>query len=597
MNITIHRGSDQIGGCVTEYEHNGWRLFVDYGEQLPGAPKSGDLKIEGLTHGDLSKSALLITHYHGDHIGNIDKIPDAVPIYMGSVGRNIALAYEDHMSYAFERYKVIKERLEKVHTFEPGNPFEFGEFKIMPITIDHSAFDAYAFKIEAAGVSVFHTGDFRTHGFRSGKFENLIEQYVGKVNYIVCEGTNVARPNVAIKSEYDLQQEFEEQFREHKINVVYVSSTNIDRLFAMCHAANKAGRCFYVDSYQKEILDNVIESNKLWGKSRLYRYPQPKTDVPNAKTIEELLYNSKVGEFVYNDKFDSFLKDKGGVFVVRSTPRFNHMVEKLPSDDKQVYLSMWNGYLKEGPAFNSSLAEAVGKDYLYMHTSGHCDMDSIRKLIALVKPKAIIPIHTDRPNDFAELFCNEIPVIRLNDGETFSPVDSVKPFGGRLYDASILAAKLPEQEQKGELKWYALDERYIGFFKNEADAMFALQHVSYAPKRLLGYEIEQDDDAMVVYIKTLTADMQPNAEFKLGDQPADTRFNTGDKVWAIDTPTVREEEAVMPCTIAEQPMPIKPKSDYYYDQVVVNTLAQPPRMRKQRKMTRVFIFPYKDIEL
>jgi ribonuclease J len=588
MNITIHRGSDQIGGCVTEYEHNGWRLFVDYGEQLPGAPNAGDLKIEGLTHGDLSKSALLITHYHGDHIGNIDKIPNAVPIYMGSVGRNIALKYEDHMSYAFNRSKVIKERLEKVHTFEPGNSFEFGEFKIMPITIDHSAFDAYAFKIEAAGISVLHTGDFRTHGFRSGKFEKLIEQYIGKVNYIVCEGTNVARPNVAIKSEYELQQEFEQQFREHKINVVYVSSTNIDRLFALYHAANRAHRYFYVDDYQKGIMDAVVDSNKLWGKSRMYRYSDDETIV---------VLQLDGDEFRYNDKFDSVLKEHGGVFVVRSTPRFNHLVAKLPADDKQVYLSMWNGYLKEGSAFNPSLAEAVGKDYLYMHTSGHCDMDSIRKLIALVKPKAIIPIHTDRPNDFAELFCNEIPVIRLNDGETFSPVDSVKPFGGRLYDASILAAKLPEQEQKGELKWYALDEKYIGFFKNEADAMFALQHVSYATKRLLGYEIEKEDDASVVYIKTFTADLQPNTEFKLGDQPADTRFNTGDKVWAIDTPTIHEVEAIMPCTIAEQPMPIKPKSGYDYDKVLVNTLAQPPRMRKQRKMTRVFIFPYKDIEL
>ena len=37
MNITIHRGTDQIGGCVTEYEHEGWKLFVDYGEQLPGS--------------------------------------------------------------------------------------------------------------------------------------------------------------------------------------------------------------------------------------------------------------------------------------------------------------------------------------------------------------------------------------------------------------------------------------------------------------------------------------------------------------------------------------------------------------------------------
>ena len=55
MNIEIHRGSHQIGGCVTEYEHDGWHLFVDYGEELPGGPKTGDLQVEGLTKGDLSK--------------------------------------------------------------------------------------------------------------------------------------------------------------------------------------------------------------------------------------------------------------------------------------------------------------------------------------------------------------------------------------------------------------------------------------------------------------------------------------------------------------------------------------------------------------
>ena len=45
MKIRIHRGTHQIGGCVTEYEHEGWRLFVDYGEPLPGEDKS-DLHIE-----------------------------------------------------------------------------------------------------------------------------------------------------------------------------------------------------------------------------------------------------------------------------------------------------------------------------------------------------------------------------------------------------------------------------------------------------------------------------------------------------------------------------------------------------------------------
>ena len=32
MNIIIHRGTHQIGGCVTENEYNGWHLFVDFGE-------------------------------------------------------------------------------------------------------------------------------------------------------------------------------------------------------------------------------------------------------------------------------------------------------------------------------------------------------------------------------------------------------------------------------------------------------------------------------------------------------------------------------------------------------------------------------------
>ena len=76
MKITVHRGSNQIGGCVTEYESNGWKLFVDYGEQLPGAPMSDKkLEIDGLTCGDIRKSALLITHYHGDHIGKITELP------------------------------------------------------------------------------------------------------------------------------------------------------------------------------------------------------------------------------------------------------------------------------------------------------------------------------------------------------------------------------------------------------------------------------------------------------------------------------------------------------------------------------------------
>lgn len=71
MKLTIHRGTNQIGGCVTEIESGGYRVFIDFGEQLPGTEKALLQPIDGLTCGDVTKSVLFISHYHGDHIGMV----------------------------------------------------------------------------------------------------------------------------------------------------------------------------------------------------------------------------------------------------------------------------------------------------------------------------------------------------------------------------------------------------------------------------------------------------------------------------------------------------------------------------------------------
>lgn len=409
MKITIHRGTDQIGGCVTEYEHNGWRLFVDYGEQLPGSQETGPLEIEGLTKGDLSKSALLITHYHGDHIGCIKDLPDGLSIYMGEVGRNIQLALSEHLVYVDNYQKDMIEKLKDIKTFLPGRAFPIGPFIIMPITVDHSAFDAYAFKIEANGVSVFHTGDFRTHGLRSGKLKDVIEKYVGKVDYMVSEGTNVERPTATLESESSLQHRFKESLNDRGGHIVYVSSTNIDRIFSLYHAALRAKVPFFVDTYQKKIMDVVTEGDTLWGKSSLYQY---------GEYMPIVLQRDKA-DFKVNDHFLETLSKKGYVLLARPNNRFNTLIEKIPGN-KTKYLSMWKGYVdSNNEAYNLDLAEALGSNFVYLHTSGHCDMDSLSNVISLLKPKAIIPIHTDNPDEFVRRFKDKLPVIRLYNGDVY----------------------------------------------------------------------------------------------------------------------------------------------------------------------------------
>ena len=415
MNIKVYRGTHQIGGCVTEYEYHGRHLFVDYGEELPGGPQTGDLQVEGLTYGDISKSALLITHYHGDHIGCIPKLPKDLPIFMGRISRDIQMELSNRLQMVDSFHRNMSERLKTVHTFGPGRPFSWGSFHIMPVTVDHSAFDAYAFKVEAGGVSAFHTGDFRTHGFRSGRLSDVIEKFVGKVDYAVCEATNISRPLAASQSEHDLQKEYQELFKENTGNIVYSSSTNIDRLFGLYHAAKNAGRVFIIDEYQKKIMDIVTQRDSLWSKSRLYQF---------SEHYKPFVLSVLKGEFWMNDRFKDLLEKKGYVLMARSNPTFDSLIKRIPGE-KQVYLSMWDGYVdKSKAAYNEQLAKSLGKGYLRMHTSGHCDMNSLREVFRLLHPKAIVPIHTEKPEDFAQLFGDEWSVVVLNDGESISSISS-----------------------------------------------------------------------------------------------------------------------------------------------------------------------------
>ena len=516
MKITIHRGTDQIGGCVTEYEHEGWKLFVDYGEQLPGSPKSSPLDIEGLTKGDLTKSALLITHYHGDHIGCIKDLPKELPMYMGGLGRDIQLAYSEHMSYVVEEQNLVIERLKAAEAFRPGHPFSIGPFKVMPLTVDHSAFDAYSFRIEADGVSVFHTGDFRTHGFRSGKLEKMLEQYVGKVDYVVCEGTNVSRPDSTSRTEAEVQKDFEIALGQKIGHIVYVSSTNIDRLFSLYHAALRAGMFFIVDDYQKQVMDIVAKSDSLWSKATLYQYGK----------FEPMALYRNGDEFTVNDKFIKTIQEKGYILIARANPRFDKLIQELPGEKKK-YLSMWDGYInKDKEAYNEALAKSVGNDYEYLHTSGHCDMKSMRELFRRLQPKAIIPVHTNNPDKFAEQFCDEWPVIRLHDGQSVEPISTSIADACKLraFCAKELEGVTYDSIKDGEHA-SGLDEKFVGAFKCMDAAKFVMEHTLFGQDKVVGYEIDDDEDLSASKRLTFDADKNLLATYtRGGHQPGGAKY-------------------------------------------------------------------------
>lgn len=243
----------------------------------------------------------------------------------------------------------------------------------------------------------------------------MLQVYVGKIDYVVCEATNVLRPKATSKTEPELQREFYNLFNANHGCIVYLSSTNIDRLFSLYHAALDAHHPFYVDYYQKKVMDAIVNSDSIWTQSELYKYGKYK-----PITLEYDKNNKD--DFFVSEKFIDFLNLKGYVLIARANSRFDNLIEQIPGEKVKV-LSMWKDYVKESsPAYNKDLAKSVGKVFKPMHTSGHIDMKDMHEFLALLKPKGVIPIHTEDPEAFAKEFGDEWQIVVLNDGDSFSTI-------------------------------------------------------------------------------------------------------------------------------------------------------------------------------
>ena len=84
MNLVVHRGTHQIGGCVTELRTSTTRIVIDMGSPLPAPERTAPeatLSLPGVTAPGEPCDGVFFTHNHGDHMGQIGCIlPEAPPV-------------------------------------------------------------------------------------------------------------------------------------------------------------------------------------------------------------------------------------------------------------------------------------------------------------------------------------------------------------------------------------------------------------------------------------------------------------------------------------------------------------------------------------
>lgn len=241
MEIIIHRGTHQIGGCVTEIKTEEARIIIDMGTPLPSSKTDNELDaaaeeviaIPGVTvpvamdgeadkneNGQVIKSracdAVFITHYHGDHIGRIDALLPEIPLYIGKAAKEI---YSIYSGQTKQDEKV--KRLQNAHAYTPGQPIQIKDITVTPLLTSHSALDAYMLLIEAEGKTVLHTGDFSLHGYEGKKWleavkKHLEEKNITSIDYLICEGTMLPDQKRTSPTELDVIGQIDALMKKYK---------------------------------------------------------------------------------------------------------------------------------------------------------------------------------------------------------------------------------------------------------------------------------------------------------------------------------------------------------------------------------------------
>ena len=378
-------GSKEVGEknmIVFEYDND--IIVVDAGIQFPDASMPGiDYVIADTTYLDENKDrirAFLVTHGHEDHIGGFPYIwpKYPVPIYTAPLTAGFIKAKFEEHGIKDAEFRIIN----------PGDKVQIGAFSIEPVRMTHSIPDILGLAITTPVGLVYHATDWRIDMNppfgEPTDFKKLTELSERGVLCLLSDSTNVMEHGHTISEEI-VGKAIHDAFIEAKGRVIISTfSSRIDRIQHVVTACAKTGRSLALSGRSMERNANIaMELGYLKVPKGVLIDIRKVSSLPDDKVVvmctgsqgEEFsaLVRMALGEHRH-------VKIKKGDTIMLSS-------SVIPGNERGVDETINNLYRKG--------AEVITNKNLDIHSSGHANIEEIKIMLRLLKPKYLIPIHGD----------------------------------------------------------------------------------------------------------------------------------------------------------------------------------------------------------
>ncbi|MFA6963123.1 MAG: ribonuclease J [Patescibacteria group bacterium] len=382
-------GVEETGGkntTVIEYKND--IIIIDMGFMFPDETMPGvDYVIPDVSYLEQNKSkirGLLITHGHLDHIG-------AIPYVYEKLGS--PTIYSAPLTLGIIKSKLEEFGLDnkvKMSSMKIGeDTLQLGCFKIETFKVNHSIPQAMGFCITSPEGVIVVTGDFKfDHTPADGKpadFSGLAMIGARKPLVMLSESTNIEKPGVSI-SEKVLEDSLM-SIMERCDNRIIVStfSTLIGRIQQVLNVSKKLNRkvCFVGRSMVKTVeialsLEALfLPKDTMIDVKDLGKYADDRVVVVCTGSQGE---DNAALTRIANGEDRNVKMKKGDLVILSSSP--------IPGNERAVS-SLMDSLFRTG-------AQVIYQRLMDVHTSGHANQEDLKLMLALIKPKYLIPFHGER---------------------------------------------------------------------------------------------------------------------------------------------------------------------------------------------------------